>query len=163
MTRDEMAAIVTDEEKVEALWRLYAAEQMEAEAAVGKMAEENAAMKQLLNEYEAEKAAQTQAAAEARARQAMEDRFEKAVGDRQFVHEVVRQGVLADFAVLAADPENVGIGDRELLDRLTRGQGYFAKQCPPVMMAGIADVPAADVDKLNDTEYYNALRAKKMR
>ena len=163
MTRDEMAAIVADEEKVEALWRLYAAEQMEAEAAIGKLQAENAAMKQQMDEFEAEKAAQTQAAAAERARQALEKRFEKAVGERQFVHEVVRQGVLADFAALVADPVNEGIGDRELLDRLTLDQGYFMKQCPPVMMAGIADVPAADVDKLNDAEYYNMLRAKKKR
>lgn len=161
MTRDEMTAIVTDEGKVEALWQLYSAEQLEAEAAIGKLAEENAAMKQLLDEYEAEKAAQTKAAAEERTRVMLENRFEKAVGDRQFVHEVVRQGVLADFAAMVADPANEGIGDKELLERLTRGQGYFMKQCPPVTMASIADVPAADVDKLNDAEYYNALRMKK--
>jgi len=161
MTKEEIAKIVTDGEQAEAIWQLFEGERMETEAAMGKLAAENDRLKEAVAGYEAEKAERAQAAAEARARQALEKRFDKAVGSRMFVHELVRQGVMADFASALADPENEGRGDRELLDALTRDQGYFAVQCPAETMAGIGDVPAADVDRMNDAEYYEAMRKKK--
>ena len=161
MTREEIAKIVNDAEAAEAIWKLCEGERMETEAAMAKQTAEIERLKGVVTGFEAEKAERTQAAAEARARQALEKRFDKAVGSRMFVHELVRQGVMADFASALADPANEGRGDRELLDELTRDQGYFALQHPAETMAGIGDVPAADVDRLNDAEYYEAMRRKK--
>lgn len=163
MTRDEILGIVTDDELADTLWRLFEGERMELQAALTQLSEENGRLNEILADYEAEKAQRTQAAAEARALQALEKRFDAAVGNRRFVHELVRQGVMADFRAMIEDPSNEGRGDKELLEELTRDQGCFAKQCPPVVMAKIGDVPAADVDRLSDAEYYASVRMKGMR
>lgn len=163
MTRDEILGIVTDDEMADALWRLFEGERMELQAALERAVAENGQLREAVADYQAEKEQHTQAAAEERARQALEKRFDAAVGNRQFVHELVRQGVMADFRAMIEDPANEGRGDKELLEELTRDQGCFAKQCPPAVMAKIGDVPAADVDRLSDAEYYASVRMKGMR
>lgn len=117
--------------------------------------EQNAEMKAQLDAVAAEKALQAQEAE----REKLAARFDKAVGDREFVHEFVRESVLTDFIALVQDERNAGRSDRELLDEITRDKGCFVKRFQ-VTMGEVGDVSAQDVSRLSDAEYYEVFRMK---
>ena len=87
---------------------------------------------------EAEKAAQAHAA--------LESRFNAVVGERKFVHDFVRQGVLNEFEKALADKANEGKGDAAIFDGLTRDKDYFASMNPEGKpdMGGIGGVSSDD-------------------
>ena len=89
----------------------------------------------------------------------MTERFDKAVGDREFVHAFVRESVLEDFIALLQAEENAGRGDKELLNELTEDKGCFVKRYQ-VTMGPVGEVEAEDVNRLSDAEYYAAFRMK---
>ena len=65
----------------------------------------------------------------AAARAEISGRFDKALGDRKFAHEYIRNGVLSDFEKALADEKNKGKGDAEIFDALTKDKdGIFASQ-----------------------------------
>ena len=71
---------------------------------------------------------------EARRRAEVERRFKAAAGDREFLHEYVRKGLLADFAAALEDAANAGKSDAEVFSALTREKNCFAAQNPPCLL-----------------------------
>ena len=78
-------------------------------------------------------------------------------GDRKYLHEMVRAGVMADFGKALQDKANRGKGDKEIFDDLTRDKGYFASQNPPADMGPVGNISPDDASKLSDQEYYARL------
>lgn len=100
-----------------------------------------------IDRYKAEEAKRQATEREAQARAAVEARFNAAVGDRQFVHEFVRRGVLGEFGKALADKANEGKGDKDVFDQLTKDKDYFASMNPPAPnMGGIGDAPSGAQD-----------------
>lgn len=117
--------------------------------------EQNAKMQAKLDEYAALDAHQLQQAA----REKIEERFEKAVGGREFVHEFVRGSVLADFIALVEDEANAGRSDKELLAEVTDDKGCFVNRYQ-VTMGSVGEIAPQDLNRLSDAEYYEAFRMK---
>ena len=67
---------------------------------------------------------------EARRRAEVERRFEAAAGNREFLHEYVRKGLLADFAAALEDAANAGKSDAEVFSALTREKKLFRRPEP---------------------------------
>ena len=80
--------------------------------------------------FRAGEQARMAADAEARRRAEVERRFKAAAGDREFLHEYVRKGLLADFAAALEDAANAGKSDAEVFSALTREKNCFAAQNP---------------------------------
>ena len=78
-----------------------------------------------LDEY---KAADEKAAAE---RAELMERMDAVLGDKQFIHDRMRDIVAEDFKAALADRANRGKGDAEIFESITRDQGYFKTQNPP--------------------------------
>jgi hypothetical protein len=98
----------------------------------------------------AETAAQLQATVEAR--------FDAVVGDRKFLHDFVRKGVLDEFEAALADKANTGKGDKDLFDALTKDKGYFASQNPPINMGGAGGGdPETDKEKFDKMSLYEQM------
>ena len=58
---------------------------------------------------------------------------------------MVREGVMRDFGAALKDKANVGKGDKEIFEALTKDKGYFASQNPvgnPISKPG-------DIEPLN--------------
>lgn len=53
------------------------------------------------------------------------------VGERRFVHEYVKKGVLGEFERALAEEGNKGKGDKDIFDALTQDKDYFASMNPP--------------------------------
>lgn len=117
--------------------------------------EQNARMQEKLDEYAALDAQQRQQAA----REKIMERFEKAVGGREFVHEFVRESVLADFIALVEDAANAGRSDKELLAEVTDEKGCFVNRYQ-VTMGSVGEIAPQDLNRLSDAEYYEAFRMK---
>lgn len=145
MNREEIRGIFQDagEEQIDAVLALMEAEVQPLMQQIEQMAAEN-----LLREE--------QQAAQQR-RTALENRFEKAVGGRRFVHDLVRKSVMEEFFAMAEDPANAGRGDSEMLAQITKDQGVFAERYP-LMMGPVGGVSTEDLDRLTDAEYYAAFR-----
>ena len=91
-----------------------------------------AALQQQIDAYKAADEKRAQEAKEAAEKQELLERFEAVAGDRQFIHDMVKNGVMADFGAALKDKANRGKGDAEIFDVLTKDKGYFANQNPPV-------------------------------
>lgn len=92
-----------------------------------------------------------------RARAEITGRFDKALGDRKFAHEYIRNGVLADFEKALSDESNKGKSDVEIFDSLTKDEkgvkaGLFESQNKGGAMRGFGHVPNGDQAYLDD--YY---------
>ena len=61
----------------------------------------------------------------------LEARFNAVSGERQYIHEMVRAGVMNDFGAAIKDKANIGKGDKEIFEALTKDKGYFMSQNPP--------------------------------
>lgn len=90
---------------------------------------------------------------EARRRAEVERRFEAAAGNREFLHEYVRKGLLADFAAALEDAANAGKSDAEVFSALTREKNCFAAQNPPPLPAP----EAAELERASGGEAFRAL------
>lgn len=144
MTREDILGIFAEaqEEQLDALLALHAADL--------------AQLQQQNEELRAAEEQRLQQLAQLEALQ-LEQRFDAAVAGREFVHPMVRERVLAQFAeALQADP---GADDGALLEQLTEGKGCFVQRCR-LNMGDIGPVENVDVDKLTDAEYYAAFRMK---
>ena len=84
-----------------------------------------------LDEYKAadeKRKAEEKAAAE---RAELMERMDAVLGDKQFIHDRMRDIVAEDFKAALADKANRGKGDAEIFEAITRDQGYFKTQNPP--------------------------------
>ena len=59
------------------------------------------------------------------------ERMDAVLGDKQFIHDRMRDIVAEDFRAALADRANRGKGDAEIFEAITRDQGYFKTQNPP--------------------------------
>lgn len=84
-----------------------------------------------IEKYRAADAKRAQDEKAAQERAALEARFNAAVGERKFVHEFVRKGVLEEFGKALCDKANEGKGDAAIFDQLTRDKDYFASMNQP--------------------------------
>ncbi len=91
---------------------------------------------------------------EARRRAEVERRFEAAAGEREFLHEYVRKGLLADFAAALEDAANAGKSDAEVFSALTREKNCFAAQNPPPPLPA---PEAAELERASGGEAFRAL------
>jgi len=73
-----------------------------------------------LDKYKQADEARQKAEREAQEQAAKDERFKAVVGDRQFVDAISERGAKAAFFDLISDPANVGKGDAELFDTLTK-------------------------------------------
>lgn len=85
----------------------------------------------------------------AAARKDVEARFDAVAGERQFVHDYVRKGVIGEFEAALADAANKGKGDKEIFDALTKDKDYFASQ-NPAGKGGMGGM--GGIDNINDAD-----------
>ena len=83
-----------------------------------------------IDRYRQADADRAEAERQAAARAELEERFNAVTGDRKFIHEFVRKGVMEDFGKALADRANRGKSDAEVFSALTKDQNYFASQNP---------------------------------
>lgn len=83
-----------------------------------------------IDRYRQADADRAEAERQAAERAELEERFNAVTGDRKFIHEFVRKGVMEDFGKALADKANRGKSDAEVFSALTRDQDYFASQNP---------------------------------
>ena len=73
--------------------------------------------------------AERKAAEQRAAEQAiLQQRFDAVTGDRKFIHDLVRKGVMEDFGRAIADKTNLGKSDAEVFAALVKDQNYFVNQ-----------------------------------
>lgn len=106
-----------------------------------------AKLKTELDGYKAAEEQRKAAETAAQLRAAVEARFNTAVGERAFLHDFVRKGVLDEFEKALAAPENKGKGDKELFEAITKDKGFFASQNPPPINMGGAKIITDQTDK----------------
>jgi len=81
------------------------------------------------------------------ARKETETRLDAAVGEeRKFLHGLVRDGVVGEFAKALADPTYKGKSDKEIFDTISKDKDWFATQNPPAGggMGGMGGGSGAD-------------------
>lgn len=117
------------------------------------------ALQKQIDEYRAADEKRKQEAQEAAERAELEQRFDAVSGDRKYLHEMVRAGVMDDFGKALQDKANRGRSDKEIFDDLTRDKGYFASQNPPANMGPVSHITPDEEAKLSDQEYYARLYA----
>lgn len=112
-----------------------------------------------LDDYKAAETARQAAETAAQLRQAVESRFNAAVGERAFLHDFVRKGVLDEFEKALAAPESKGKGDKELFEAITKDKGFFAAgNQPPPNMGGAPNINAQiDKDKYQKMSLYEQM------
>ncbi|MEA4899317.1 MAG: hypothetical protein VB067_02540 [Christensenellaceae bacterium] len=109
---------------------------------------DTAALQKQIDDYKKADADRQEAEKQARAQAELEERFNAAAGDRAFIHDYVRKGVLDDFGKALADKANRGKSDKDVFDAITKDKDYFASQNPPPKMGGMGN-PAPVTDKEN--------------
>lgn len=116
-----------------------------------------------IREYEDAETARKAAAAKAEKEAELNERFTAVSGDREYIHDYVRRGVMEEFGRALEDKTWRGKSDAEIFDTLTKDKNYFKSQNPPdENMGGMnSDVNESDNDKLSDAEYYAKVFAKK--
>lgn len=92
---------------------------------------------------------------QAKAQADLAERFDAAAGDRAFIHDFVRKGVMVDFGVALADKANRGKSDRDVFDAITKDKDYFASQNPPPKMGGMGNpIPVTDKENFKKLSLY---------
>lgn len=71
-----------------------------------------------------------------KALKALESRFNATTGDRTFVHDYVRQGVMSEFEKALQDETNQGKADKEIFEAITKDKDYFASMNPSPQSMG---------------------------
>lgn len=105
----------------------------EAKETIAKLEQSSADADELKRQIDAYREADERRAQEAREaaeRAELEERFGAVSGERKFVHDMVREGVMRDFGAALKDKANRGKSDREIFDALTKDKDYFASQNP---------------------------------
>lgn len=100
-----------------------------------------------IERYKKAETDRTEAEKAAAAHAEVEKRFNDAVGERKFLHEFVRTGVLGEFEKALTDKANAGKGDKDLFEALTKDKDYFSSQNPPVNMGGLGNIKTGDPDE----------------
>lgn len=90
------------------------------------------ALQKQIDGYRAADEARQKEAKEAAERAELEGRFNAVSSERKFIHEMVREGVMRDFADALKDKANLGKGDAEIFEALTKDKDYFASQNPQI-------------------------------
>lgn len=91
-----------------------------------------AELQKQIDAYKAADEKRAQEAKEAAERAELEERFNAVSGDKKYIHDMVREGVMKDFGAALNDKANRGKGDAEIFEALTKDKGYFASQAPKV-------------------------------
>lgn len=109
-----------------------------------------------IERYKQAEAQRQEAEKQARAQAELEARFNAVSGDRRYIHDLVRKGVIEDFGKALGDKANLGKSDAEVFDALTKDKGYFARQNPPpANMGGMGDVtPVTGKEKFKNLSLY---------
>lgn len=126
------------------------------EAAKGDTAKLQEEIERYKRADEERKAAEQKAAAQ----RELEERFSAACGDRKFIHDLVRRGVMEDFGRALNDRANRGKSDAEVFAALTKDQNFFASQNPPAENMppfGEHMGAQADVEQMSDADYYASI------
>lgn len=89
-----------------------------------------AALQQQIDAYRQAEAERAEAEKHAREEAELEARFSAVVGDKTFIHDMVREGVKRDFGAALKDKQYLGKGDAEIFAALTKDKDYFASQNP---------------------------------
>lgn len=111
-------------------------------------------LQEQIDAYKEADAQRKQQEAEAQAKAELEARFNAVSGEKKYIHDMVKEGVMRDFGAALKDKANVGKGDKEIFEALTKDKGYFASQNPPGGMGGVDDISDDDASALSDAEYY---------
>lgn len=83
---------------------------------------------------------------------ALADRFSAVAGEKKFINDFTKNGVLAEFKDALSKDENKGKGDKEIFEALIKDrEGIFSNSNPP------ADVPGAE--PINEDTKTDLLRA----
>ena len=88
------------------------------------------ALQKQLDQYKQAEAERAEAEKQAREEAELEARFSAVVGDKKFIHDMVREGVKRDFGAALKDKQYLGKGDAEIFAALTKDKDYFASQNP---------------------------------
>lgn len=120
-------------------------------------------MRRRLREYEDADARRREDEERAAEEAELNERFSTVTGEKQFVHDYVRKGVMDDFGKALKDKANRGKSDAEIFDALTKDRDYFKSQNPPAENMGGANsrIVESELDKLSDAEYYARIFDKK--
>lgn len=180
MRRDQITEIFKDatKDQIDQLLNINSADiskalgsagdvQQKLDAANNKIAELQAkaekaeALQQENNQLKEAEKQRVEAEKKAQERAELEERFNSVSGDKKYIHDMVREGVLNDFGKALADKANRGKGDKEIFEAITKDKGYFSSENPPADMGGVGKVTGDDNDKLSDAEYYAKVFAKK--
>ena len=124
-------------------------------------AEDSEKLKQRIAEFEQAEADRKEAEKKAAERAELEERFGAVSGEKKYIHDMVREGVLNDFGKALLDKANRGKSDAEIFDALTKDKGYFASENPPANMGGVGNIGGDDTSALSDAEYYAKLYESK--
>lgn len=84
-----------------------------------------------IREYEEAETARKAAAAKAEKEAELNERFTAVSGDREYIHDYVRRGVMEEFGRALEDKSWRGKSDAEIFDTLTKDKNYFKSQNPP--------------------------------
>lgn len=116
------------------------------------------ALQKQIDDYKRAEEARKAAETAAQLRKAVEARFDAVVGERKFLHEFVRKGVLDEFEKALADEANKGKGDKDIFETLTKDMGYFSSQNPPVNMGNLGNIDSeTDKEKFQKMSLYDQM------
>lgn len=103
-----------------------------------------------LKVVELEKSIQERKEADERekAEAAVTSRFDAVIGEKQFLNDFTRSGVLNEFKAAIADKENEGKSDSDILTALVKDrEGIFANPNPPAPIPGTGKIDAKKLDE----------------
>lgn len=120
------------------------------------------ALQQQIDAYKQAEIERAEAEKRAQEEAELEERFNSVSGDRRYLHELVRKGVLEDFGKALQDKANRGKSDADIFSELVKDKDYFASQNPPAHMGPVG---AFSGKTLNDAAMRAAmgLPAKELR
>lgn len=120
-------------------------------------------LRRKVEEYEAADKKRREEAEKAAELAELTERFDAVAGEREFLHEMVRTGVMNDFGAALKEKTNKSKSDAEIFEALTKDKGYFKSMNQPMNMGkpnsnmGGGD----DLDKMDDAAYYAKVFADK--
>ena len=88
------------------------------------------ALQRQIDQYKQAEAERAEAEKRALEEAELEVRFSAVAGDKEFIHDMVREGVKRDFGAALKDKKYLGQGDAAIFEALTKDKGYFASQNP---------------------------------
>ena len=88
------------------------------------------ALQRQIDQYKQAEAERAEAEKRAQEEAELEARFSAVVGDKKFIHDMVRDGVKRDFGAALKDKKYLGQGDAAIFEALTKDKDYFASQNP---------------------------------